>query len=399
MKIRPLPRWMIFVYTALILTYAAAAARSIFQLEERADIPILIGCLAFYLVLLVFEPFLVPRRLAYLHVINGLQTGIALFLMLVIDNLDYFALLVIPPCTQSILYFPRKTAFAWIGGIIIAICATLLISFPIDESIGYIIIYPTAIFLYTALSYLAKQAEEARNRSDKLLADLQVANQKLQEYAEKVEELAAVNERNRLARELHDSVTQIIFGLTLSAQAARILIDRDPPRAALELDHLQVLAQNALAEMRELIQELHPHNDTVEGLVPALHQLAAKQKTMSGLTIDLHLKGDRRLPARMESELLSVAQEAVNNIVKHAQCEHALITLDLEDPKQIHLGIEDCGIGFDASHPPLLPGHLGLTSMQERVTALGGTLKIDSQPGKGTRLSVDIVQEQEIEYA
>ena len=399
MKVRPLPKWMIFVYAALVLTYAAAAARSIFQLEDRADLPILIGCLVFYLLLLVLEPFLVSRNLAYLHIINALQTGIALFLMLVIDNLDYFALLVIPPCTLSMLYFQRKIAIIWIGGIIFAIIAALLASFPIDESIGYIIIYPTASFLYTALSYLAKQAEEAKKRSDVLLADLQIANQKLQEYSAQVEELAAANERNRLARELHDSVTQIIFGLTLSAQAARILIDRDPARAALELDHLKVLAQSALAEMRELIQELHPHTDIVEGLVPALHHLAAKQKTMNGLRIDLQIKGDRRLSPHIEVELLCVAQEAVNNIVKHARSDRALITLDLENANVIHLDIEDYGIGFDASHPQPLPGHLGLTSMQERVNALGGSLNIESQPGKGTRVRVEITQEQEREHA
>ena len=159
MKVRPFPRWMIFVYTALVLTFAAAAARSIFQLEDRADLPFLIGCLVIYLLLLVLEPFLVSRNLVFLHIINALQTGIALFLMLVIDNLDYFALLVIPPCTLSMLYSQRKTAFMWIIGIIIATIAALLVSFPIDESIGYIIIYPTASFLYTALSYLAKQAE------------------------------------------------------------------------------------------------------------------------------------------------------------------------------------------------------------------------------------------------
>jgi len=151
--------------------------------------------------------------------------------------------------------------------------------------------------------------------------------------------------------------------------------------------------------MRELIQELHPHTDAIEGLVPALHHLAAKQKTMNGLIIDLQIKGDRRLSPQMEVELLCVAQEAVNNIVKHARCDRALITLDLENANVIHLDIEDFGIGFDASHPQPLPGHLGLTSMQERVNALGGSLNIDSQPGKGTRVRVEITQEQEREHA
>jgi signal transduction histidine kinase len=187
--------------------------------------------------------------------------------------------------------------------------------------------------------------------------------------------------------------------MTLSAQAARILIDRSPARAALELDNLQVLAQNALSEMRALIQELHPHAETDKGLVPALHQLAAKRLKNDGITVDMQLKGERRLPEQIETELFRIAQEALNNIAKHAQADHAVISLDLEDASRVLLTIEDAGIGFDPVQAKKLPGHLGLTSMQERVEALGGTLTIDSKPGKGTRLQVAIALEQEVEHA
>jgi signal transduction histidine kinase len=158
------------------------------------------------------------------------------------------------------------------------------------------------------------------------------------------------------------------------------------------------LAQNALGEMRSLIQELHPHSDTDEGLVPALQQLAEKRLKNNGMTIDMQLKGERRLPALIEKELYRIAQEALSNIVKHAQADHASISLDLEDENRVLLIIEDAGIGFDPIQARLLPGHLGLTSMQERVEALGGKLTIDSQPGKGTRLQVVIALEQEAEH-
>ncbi len=252
------------------------------------------------------------------------------------------------------------------------------------------IIYPTAIFLFTGLSYLAKQAEEAKNRSEALLADLQIANRKLQAYAAQVEELAATNERNRLARELHDSVTQIIFGLTLTAQAARILLDRDPARVGAQLDHMQVLAQNALAEMRALIKQLHPTPVSEEGLAAGLRRLAAERNSMDGLTVELNLKGERSLPANIEDGLYRVVQEALNNIIKHAHTDHAVVTLNLEAEDTLNLCIEDAGIGFDPTRTHSLPGHLGLTSMCERVEALGGNLVIDSKPGKGTRLLVEL---------
>lgn len=390
---------VLYTYVAIYLVFAATTARAVFQLEDRSELPLLVGFLALYLLLLLVEPFLISRKLMYLHIINGLQTAIPLVLLLFIQNLDYFCLLFIPPCIQSILHFSRKVALYWIGAVTLIMVVTLLKLFPFSESIGYVIIYPAAIFLFSALSYLAKQAEEAQGRSELLLVDLQKANQKLQAYNAQVEELSAANERNRLARELHDSVTQIIFGLTLSAQAARILIDRDPGRAAAELDHLQVLAQSALTEMRALIHEMHPNSSAEEGLVPLLRRLAAERQSNDGITVDLQLKGERRLPRTIESELFRIAQEGLNNIAKHAHVDHAVITLDLEDANRVSLGIEDAGIGFDPAQVNSLPGHLGLTSMQERVQALGGTLVIDSQPNKGTHLRVEITLKQEVEHA
>jgi signal transduction histidine kinase len=359
----------------------------------------MVGLLGFYLLMLVAEPYLTARDARFLHVVNALQTAVALVLVIEVGELDFFSLLFIPPCTQSILNFPRRTALVWIGAINVLMILALLVSFPLSESIGFVIIYPTAIFLFTALSYLAKQAGEAQTRSEALLADLQVANRKLRDYAAQVEELAAASERNRLARELHDSVTQIIFGLTLSAQAARILIDRDPARAAAELDHLQVLAQNALAEMRALIQELHPHSAAQEGLGPALRRLVEKQLSDNGLAVDLRLKGERRLPAHIEAEVFRIVQEALNNIVKHAGVDRAVVALDMQDDGRISLRIDDDGAGFDPAQARLLPGHLGLASMQERVEALGGRLVIDSKPGKGTHLGAEIALEQEVQHA
>lgn len=389
---------MLISYVALYLTFAAATARAWFQVESTSDLQLMIGLLAIYLVALIIEPFLISRSILTLHIINLLQTGIALFLLLFIEKLDYFSLLFIPPCIQSILYFPRKTAMIWIGAIVLLMITGLYVTFPQGESIGYVIIYPTAIFLFTTLSYLAKQAEEAQDRSESLLADLQAANQKLQAYAAQVQELAVVNERNRLARELHDSVTQIIFGLTLSAQAARILIDRDLTRAASELDRLQILSQKALSEMRALVQELRPNSGNNPDLVSLLNQLAAERRANEGLNVELSTKGVRRLDAKIESELFRITQEALNNVAKHAQTDKAVVTLDLENPGYISLEIEDAGVGFDPSKARAMTGHFGLTSIQERVQALGGTLTIDSNPGKGTHLRVDITLAQEVQH-
>jgi signal transduction histidine kinase len=390
---------MLIAYIALYLAFFATAARSLFEMDEVTDVRIMGGLLVFYLILLVAEPFLIARNRLFLHLITALQTAIAILLLGIITDSDFFALLFIPPCTQCILNLPRKPALIWIGLINVLMIINLVVSFPINESVGYVIIYPTAIFLFTSLSYLAMQAEDAQNRSEALLVDLQESNSKLQAYAAQVQELAAAAERNRLARELHDSVTQIIFGLTLSAQAARILLDRNPARAAAELDHVQALAQNALAEMRALIQQLHPHSKTEEGLLPALRRLAEERKTSDGLEVEVNVSGERRLPMKVEEELYRIAQEALTNITRHARTNQAVVTLDMTDPGWVHLDITDPGVGFDPAKTHSIPGHLGLTSINERVQALGGTLLIDSYPGKGTRLKVNIGLEQEVEHA
>lgn len=391
MDSRPHRRRMLIAYTALYLAFAATAARAVFTLWNDKGLWFTVWMLSLYLVSLLIEPALIARRLAYLHICNGLQTCIGLLLLLGVSRMDFFALLFIPPCAQSVLHFPIKTAVKWIGAIGILMEAALLVHFPLQESISYAIIYPAAIFLFTGLIYLALEAEKAQNRSEILLVDLQVANRRLQEYAVQVEELAAVKERNRLARELHDSVTQIIFGLTLSAQAARIMLVRDPARVASQLDHIQDLAQKALAEMRSLIQEMHQNPSQNTGLVDRLHNLAEERKSADGLTVDLKIEGERRLPANVADGLYRIAQEALNNVVKHARTDQAVISLRPVDSNRFIFCIEDHGVGFDPAKTQPMPGHLGLTSVSERVQALGGNLSIDSQPGRGTRLTVELV--------
>lgn len=394
----PYRRRMFIAYTALYLAFAATAARAVFQLWNDKGLWFTVWMLGLYLVSMLIEPALIERKPTYLHVCNALQTGIGLLLLLGVSHLDYFALLFIPPCVQSVLHFPLRTALYWIITISLLMEMALLIHFPISESISYVIIYPAAIFLFTGLTYLALEAEKAQNRSEALLVDLQVANRKLQEYAVQVEELAAVKERSRLARELHDSVTQIIFGLTLSAQAARILLARDPARVPGQLDHMQDLAQKALAEMRSLIQEMHQNAPPNGRLADRLRALAAERKTADGLDVELNIDGEQNLPAGVEDGLFRVTQESLNNIVKHAQTSQAIISSRLENGNRFILCIEDHGVGFDPTHARSQPGHLGLTSMVERVGALGGHLLIDSAPGKGTRLTIELPLNQEVAH-
>ena len=238
------------------------------------------------------------------------------------------------------------------------------------------------MYFFGSFATLTAQAEAARS-------ELQDAHEQLQEYAVQAEELAVAQERNRLARDLHDSVSQSIFSMTLTAESARILLERDPARAAPQLDRLQELAQGALGEMRSLIYQLRPTDAAKSGLVPAIRNHLSTLKSRDGLMVELHVEGEGRLPRDQEEGLLRIVQEALNNVSKHARTNRAVVTLRTVGGRASLL-IEDHGKGFDPSFVGASEGHLGLASMRERAEIQGGTFGVESQPGEGTRIMVEV---------
>jgi signal transduction histidine kinase len=142
--------------------------------------------------------------------------------------------------------------------------------------------------------------------------------------------------------------------------------------------------------MRALIQQLHPRAIDEEGLIPGLRRLVSERQANNGLNINLKISGDRRLPAISKMNCL-ILQRKVSVILSNMPKRIKLKSPFLEDGNRVSMCIEDAGIGFDSTQLRSLPGHLGLTSMSERVQALGGTLEIESKPGKGTRVRVELV--------
>jgi signal transduction histidine kinase len=206
----------------------------------------------------------------------------------------------------------------------------------------------------------------------------------------RAQEAAVLEERNRLARELHDSVTQQLFSIMLTAQAARAHLEKDPQRAAAKLERLQETAQAALAEMRALIGQLRPPDLADRSLVSALQTHIAALSRREGLRIELRVTGSERLAQGYEQALYRIVQEALNNIIKHAAASQASVLLTCS-PEQVQLTIRDDGRGFDSTTPlPESGRHLGLLSMRERAAEIGGTLSLQSQPDHGTTLIVTV---------
>lgn len=216
---------------------------------------------------------------------------------------------------------------------------------------------------------------------------------------------AALEERQRLARELHDSVSQALYGIALGARTARELLERNPPQAIGPIDYVASLAEAGLAEMRALIFELRPESLEAEGLVAAIAKQAAALRARHGIEVETSLDDEPDIPLHVKEALYRIAQEALHNIVRHARATLVHVSLRPEgqhDPSEhggtgpaaptrptwLVLEVQDNGQGFEPEGP--FPGHLGLRSMRERAAILGGTLEIHSAPGAGARVTARI---------
>jgi signal transduction histidine kinase len=210
---------------------------------------------------------------------------------------------------------------------------------------------------------------------------------------------AARAERQRIARDLHDSVTQTLISLHLSAQAAADLWTTEPARAREALATVCHLATGAATEMRALLVDLHDSVLEQRGLVAALEAHCAVVRQRSGLEVELRVveastvacagrPGPRLpLPAEYEVALYRLVQEALANVVKHARASRATVTLALCGDTTVRVSVEDDGIGFGAAAPAFA---YGLAGMRARVAALGGTLHLDNQPGGGARVVAEV---------
>jgi signal transduction histidine kinase/putative methionine-R-sulfoxide reductase with GAF domain len=206
--------------------------------------------------------------------------------------------------------------------------------------------------------------------------------------AQQAEAAAVVQERQRLARELHDSVTQLLYSQVLfSGASLKVLRQGNLPLAEQHLARIEQAAQQALKEMRLLVYELRPSNDLDEGLARALQRRLEAVEKRSGIEVRLVVQGEAHLDPPTIAALYRIAEEALNNTLKHAHASAVQVTLRAEDG-QFTLEIADNGRGFDLSEIP--KGGMGLVNMRERAAALGGQLELSSRLGQGTRVAVRI---------
>ena len=204
---------------------------------------------------------------------------------------------------------------------------------------------------------------------------------------------AQEEERQRFARELHDGMGPALASLNLRLRASGRMLEREGHPVAKELGEMAELTQDSVREIRRLIHDLRPNALDDLGLVPALKEYLSRCEQESGLAIRFTAEAGDRMPARVETALFRIVQEAVNNVIKHAEAHRVDVDLSCQD-RTATLRIADDGRGFDPSRTPT-GSHVGLWSMQERVRQLGGQFRLQSSPGDGTVVSVAVPLGQE----
>jgi signal transduction histidine kinase len=373
--------WIVFG-----LYFAAVLLRSILIFQDEPFLFSILGRLALFALLFVSEQALERRVPHYAKFYVIIQTGLVFSLLAPTDEADFFAALLGTLSMQVMLHLDYRWGFLWIFLCALGLAWIFFQAYDPSSAIALAVLFTAGSVFLGTYSLATRRAQAARQLNHSLAAELQAANQQLQAFSIQQEQLAIARERNRLARDLHDSVTQTVFSMTLVTQAASISLEHDPKKVADHLDRLSQLSHSALSEIQVLVAQLKPESSATDELVTKLRRHIGSSRFPPELSISLSVEGSQSLAAHEEQSLFHIAEEALNNIVKHSLASQAQIVLHLCEP--FWMEIVDQGQGFDLTHSRG-SGRVGLAGMRERAVEMGWKFTIESSPGTGTRIRVE----------
>jgi len=287
--------------------------------------------------------------------------------------------------TVGFLGISRWSALSTIYYLILSL--TNFVIFTNIESAAYwlLTIIPLVIFIGMYVTMYLRQAE-AREKAQALADELESANQQLTEYAARVEDLTITNERQRMARELHDTLSQGLAGLILQLEAADAhLTHHRNDKAQSIVANAMGQARVTLADARRVIDDLR--QPSLDDLDSALHLEISRFSTATGIPIHFHADQTPPLPAPVTETLVRALAEFLTNIANHAHAQNVAVNVRMKD-KSLSVTIQDDGQGFDASAIP--SGHYGILGIKERVRLVNGNFEIQSENGKGTTLKIEV---------
>ncbi len=323
-----------------------------------------------------------PVRREYRKIYLAVQAGLLLGLMVIDQEFTFLGIILGP---AVFLLLPFRTAFVVLGIYCLAIEALVVWHANALRALYPGLAQVIATFAFGYVYYLQDRAEESRDRTQVLLDELRQAHQKLSAYAAQVQESTTAEERNRLARDLHDSVKQQAFAASAQLGAAQTLLESDPPAARDHLQKAAALLDEVRRELGLMIYELRPAALQGQGLASALREWGSGWSQQCGIPLDLRVEGERALNGEIEQAFFRIAQEALSNIARHSQARTARIELVFA-PQSLRLAISDDGRGFN---PLTSSNGFGLRSMRERAERLpGGAFEVTSAPRQGATIRV-----------
>ena len=349
---RPVPAWEIAVLLTLAFLYLSVGTYGFARVRYSRS---LLASLGYFALQLTLAAVLIRLR--------G-STGELAFILLPLAGQSALLLqlrFMVPVCllVYVVLVMPFLLRSRWVDAIALAV------------------VYGTGIVFVVVFTRVAASEREARNA-------LSEANQLLRDHAAQVEELAATKERNRLAREIHDSLGHYLTVVNVQIGAARTVLDQDRTRALEHLTKAQSLTQEGLAEVRHSVATLRASPTESRPLREAL-SLLVDQWRAAGLNVKLTVSGNvRPLTPQTNLTLYRAGQEALTNVAKHANASRVDVRVDY-DHHRLRLTISDDGVGSSSSE-----GGFGLLGVHERVQLLDGVVRVNTQTGKGFVLEVEV---------
>jgi signal transduction histidine kinase len=362
-----------------VATYVSVAAMSLLGISGLPSLRSQLMALALVLVFVLLYRFVFQsgRYEQNPALYFGAQvTTLGLLFLLGSNNSDAFNFLFLMLCIHIALVSPARVAARWIA-LCFAIVGAITLATRGADGLYAVLFYSVTFIVCGFFGYVLGQAEVSRDRNQKLVDELKETQQKLQD-------LAVVEERNRLARDLHDSVKQQVFAISMQLSAARTSLT-ESDKAYSSVMEAERLAQQAGAELTTLIHQLRPPGLERKSLIDAIKEHVNEWTRQNNIEAEMNIS-DVSVSLNAEQALFRVLQEALANVARHSKADKVMVTLKPENGT-VKLMIEDNGIGYDAGR---ITKGIGLDSMKERLIAVNGEFEISSLQSKGTRVTATL---------
>ena len=362
-------RLILFISYLLEAGVVLRALGYIVQPESQG--PLIILVLSIYLILLTIAQLAPFRAQWQHHLYFTIQTALLALLMILPPRFDFYAVLFFPLSAQALLNLPPRTGRVWIGIFTLVWTTIFVVTFGIS-GLALSLFFAVGAIFFASFGVLTVRTLEA--------------NRRLEQYAVQVQELTSANERQRMARELHDTLAQGLAGLILQLEAADSHLTRgNAERAQTIVEQAMTRARTTLADARRAIDDLRVSEAAPREMESVIRAEAEQFLTTTGIPVVLDIARLPELDANVQETIVRAVREGLTNIARHARAQNVWLGVALEQDA-VCVTLRDNGIGFDTERAQASNGHYGLLGLRERAEIAGGELTISSAEASGTTM-------------